>query len=239
MSKTILVTGANRGIGFGLVEQFAKSGHTVLAGFRPGADLTALKRLDQEYNIRLYPLSQTEPETVDKAVRLLNASGLSLDILVNNAATFPETGTGSLPDIELESLVEAFQVNVVGVLRVTRAFLPALRESRAEGGAVVAHISSGVASLSQRDMGGLNYAYSISKSALNKAVRTVSRDPAFEGIAQVLFNPGWVRTDMGGDNAELSLAESAEPLAASILRLGWEHNGQWLDRFGKPSEFAW
>ena len=243
MSKTILITGANRGIGLGLVEQFAQAGHRVLAGHRPGADIAALLALATKYpgnHVQPFPISQTDPDSVAAAAEALATEGLALDILVNNAAVFPEKGSGSLSDIDLEALEEAFHVNVVGPLRVTRALLPALRAaSQADQGAVVAHISSGVGSVSQRNMGGLNYAYSISKAALNKAVRTLSCDPQFEGIAQVLFNPGWVKTDMGGENADLSLADSVEPLAATILKLGWENNGQWLDRFGKASEFAW
>lgn len=242
MSKTILITGANRGIGLGLVEQFAIGGHRVLAGHRPEADIAALLALATAHPgglVQPFPLSQTDPESVAAAAQALADAGLALDILVNNAAVFPEKGSGSLGDIELAALEEAFSVNVVGPLRVTRELLPALRASQAEGGAVVAHISSGVASISQREMGGMHYAYAISKAALNKAVRTLSCDPSYEGIAQVLFTPGWVKTDMGGDDAELSLAESVEPLAATILKLGWENNGQWLDRFGKPSEFAW
>lgn len=239
--KTILITGANRGIGLGLVEKFAAGGHTVLAGHRTMSDLGPLEKFRAQYPDLIYPVAVdvAEEESVAALARHLVGEKRAIHLLVNNAAVFPESGSGALSSIELESLHTAMEVNVVGPLRVTRALLPCLRRAAETGeGAAVAYISSGAGSLS-REAGKGHYAYGISKAALNKAVRILARDAEVEGIPQVLYTPGWVKTDMGGAEAELSLEECVEPLSRSLLALGSADNGQWYDRHGKTTEFAW
>jgi len=237
MKKTILITGANRGIGLGLVEQFAKAGAKVYAGHRPESDVEALEAL-QEENSSVIPieLDVDDEDSVVAAAKQLAAGKVALDLLVNNAAVFPEEGNGPLSEIDYWALKEAFEVNVLGPMRVTQACIPLLRAGKE--GASVAYITSGMGSLKEK-VTTLAYAYSISKAALNKAVRILAEDSELEGIAQVLYTPGWVKTEMGGEEAELSLEECVVPLAKTLLDIKPKQNGQWLDRFGKATEFAW
>src|SRR5205085_56898 len=101
----------------------------------------------------------------------------------------------SLEHPDAEDLLKTFQVNAVGALLMTSALLPALRQA---GGAKIVSISSNLGSLAQNSVGG-GYGYRMSKVALNMAMRSIAADLRDEGIAALAMSPGWVKTDMGGD----------------------------------------
>jgi NAD(P)-dependent dehydrogenase (short-subunit alcohol dehydrogenase family) len=235
--KTILVTGANRGIGYGLAREFVHAGHTVFATYRSEGSQQALEALsaDSGGRLEILQLDVCDDDSTSSAAE--HVSGLTdhVDILVNNAGVFPgESGT-ILPDIDLQKMRDAFEANTIGPVRVTRAFLLLLKQSEQP---VVAHISSGAGSLS----GALDkphYAYGTSKAALNRVTRGMTQDPALENFIVTAFTPGWVKTDMGGQNAELKLEDSVKPLSQAILNLKPEHHGDFLDRNGEPTPFKW
>ena len=132
---------------------------------------------------------------------------------------------------------DAFETNALGPLRTTRAFLPLLRKSKQ---ARVVNVSSGIGSLTrkppERDH---YYAYAASKAALNMFTRITAAEYKDEGICIVAVTPGWVRTEMGGSEAELDPAVVAGELVASIDTLTLEQTSLWLDRHGKVSDYAW
>jgi NAD(P)-dependent dehydrogenase (short-subunit alcohol dehydrogenase family) len=224
---TILVTGANRGIGLALVAQLKKDGWHVIAACRNPDGAERLKTL----GVPILALDVNDENSINKAVAQLSA----LDVLVNNAAVFPENGDESLEEMKLEWFREAFETNVLGVVRMTRALLPLLRKSRHPR---IVNISSGAGSISDKDDHAY-YAYSTSKAALNMVTRAIAAEYKPHGVCVVAMSPGWVQTEMGGPHAPLLPEESASAIAATIRRLEMKHSSHFIDRNGRDAEYSW
>lgn len=235
MSERIVITGANRGIGLALCQELLKHGHRVHAGTRNPAASDRLGRLESQWPVTLtvLPLDINDTESVVAAAARVDTEQDGLDILVNNAAVFPEEGDESIEDIRLEWFDEAFHTNVTGTVRVIKAFLPALRKSERPR---IANISSGAGSIASHDNHRM-MCYGASKAALNHVTRSLAAD--LDPIIVTAISPGWVRTDMGGPNANLSPEESAQALARTILNLSREHSSAFLGRDGTPDGYAW
>ena len=231
--QTILITGANRGIGLALVEECLKLGYNVIATARRPEKASGLAALGEEFPNRLTVHSLEV--TSDASVAKLASKILALDVLVNNAAVFPEEGDEKFSEWQPAHLTEAFETNVVGVLRVTQALLPQLSQSSA---ARVVNISSTAGSISGKHTSDF-YAYSTSKAALNMLTRAMAFDLSSSGITVVPVHPGWVQTEMGGPGATLTPTESASAIANLIQNLKPEHAGQFLERDGTPCRQAW
>jgi NAD(P)-dependent dehydrogenase (short-subunit alcohol dehydrogenase family) len=235
--EVILVTGANRGIGLALTKVLLAGGHVVIAGCR---------RPDQATQLSQLVLSH--PETLDliecnldseQELRLAVEDSLNrrkkLDVLVNNAGIMPEAGNESILNIDLDLFWRAFNTNVLGTARVIRAFYPLLAQSERPR---IVNVSSGLGSISTRE-GHDHYAYSASKAALNMLTRTIANELGPKGVTTVAISPGWVRTEMGGEQATLSPEESAQTLAEAIQKIGPELNGEFLDRNGRTGHYFW
>lgn len=235
MPESILITGANRGIGLALAEEFAREGHTVFAGSRSPAapSLGVLREIFA--NVHEIRIDVTSDESVAAAAASVSALVPSLDILVNNAAVFPGEGNETLAELDLAWFGEAFETNVVGVARVIRAFHGMLgRSSRPR----IANISSGAASISTKDDADY-YPYGVSKAALNMLTRTIAAGFRADGIVVTAISPGWVRTEMGGDSAPLGPGESAASLAKTISSLSLSESGLFLGRDGDRNSYHW
>jgi NAD(P)-dependent dehydrogenase (short-subunit alcohol dehydrogenase family) len=233
---TILITGANRGIGLGLTGHFLTRGWRVLAACRRPAEATELAKLARAHEARCEVLTL---EVRDAAsVAALGASLLGrkepLDVLVNNAGINPAPRDTGVDGVSVELVSEALDTNLLGALRVLQAALPALRRSASPR---IVNISSGAGSLAHNSATRPQPAYCISKAALNMLTRRAARD--LPGITVVSVSPGWIKTDMGGADAELGLHEATGALAQTIETLQPAQSGQWLDRFGQPSPYAW
>jgi NAD(P)-dependent dehydrogenase (short-subunit alcohol dehydrogenase family) len=235
---TVLVTGANRGIGLALVKELAAQGWHVLAGVRDLSGAAALKAVVREAvpgNIDLLSLDVCSDGSVGAAAAEAASKAQALDVLVNNAGVFPEEGDESLEQLLLECFEQAFAVNVVGVARVTRALLPMLgRGVRPR----VINISSLAGSITTKE-DARYYCYSASKAALNMLTRAMAAELRSRGITVVAVTPGWVKTEMGGPRALLTVEESARSLAAMIGRVSEQDAGQFLDRDGQRGVAAW
>lgn len=231
---TILITGANRGIGLGLTRQFLARGWRVIATCRrpeSTGDLADLARAHSDHCV----VTALEVRDAVSVAALASALGTQpLDVLVNNAGINPGSRDLGVDRVAPEMVADALDTNLLGSLRVLQAALPALRRST---GPRIVNISSGAGSLAHNSASKPQPAYCISKAALNMLTRCAARD--LSGITVVSVSPGWIRTDMGGANAELGLDEATAALAATIENLHPQHNGQWLDRFGQPSAYAW
>jgi len=199
----VLITGANRGIGAMLAAKAQLAGHHVIGTAR---DLGSL-----DNSIDWLQLDVTAPESLQNFAKSMQ--GRALDMLICNAGVYPDKGQ-TAGDITAEMFATAFQVNTIGVWQTIQATLPNLRASKGK----IAIISSNMGS-STRAPGG-SYAYRASKAAATNLACNLASDLKPEGIAVGSYPPGWVRTDMGGDNAEISLDECT--------------NGLW-DRFTKLS----
>ena len=186
----ILVTGANRGIGAALLKGYAALGIPAMGTSRDGT--VGLK------------LDVTDPDSISELGR--HYAERRLDLLVCNAAVFLDRGR-SLEELAAEDWARTMAVNVTGVAETVRVLLPSLRRS---SGSKIAIISSQMAS-QERARGG-SYVYRASKAAVLNFGRNLAQDLRGEGIAVGTYHPGWVRTEMGGPDAELSGSEAAEGL---------------------------
>ncbi len=226
-----MITGCSRGIGFALAEEFARSGYQVFAGARTPQRPELIALAGKWTNLTSLSLDVCDEATIAQSAQFLE--GKSLDVLVNNAAIFPGEGDEPFERVDPEWFNEAFDCNVTGVARVTRAFLPHLKNS---ANARVANISSGAGSISEKEDFAY-YPYSVSKAALNMLTRALAAEFRTKGIVVAAISPGWVKTEMGGPNAPLTPQESARSLVQTITGLTMDQTGKFLSRNGEP--YAW
>lgn len=190
----ILITGVNRGIGAALVAEARARGHEVIGTTRDGAWDTLALTLD-------------DPDRI--AGQLAGQVPGPLDILINNAGVIgPERQATT--DMDWAGFAQTLAVNTMAPLAVAQACLPALRQAP---GARILTVSSQMAYMGYAKSDRI--AYRASKSAVNKVMQGLATDLAPEGIASILVDPGWVRTDMGGAEAE----EEPADVAAGIITL--------------------
>jgi NAD(P)-dependent dehydrogenase (short-subunit alcohol dehydrogenase family) len=209
-NRVALVTGANRGIGLELCRQLAEAGfRTVLSSRDERLGAVAVQQLAVDGIEVLYcPMDVTKRFTVDRAMDFLLGACGRLDVLVNNAGALldeaPAPGEVAALGITDATLLDSFQVNALGVYRVCRAAFPVMQR---QGYGRIVNVTSGAGSLTR--MTARHPAYRISKAAAN-AVTRVFADLA--GDADIKVNsaaPGWVRTDMGGPDADRDVAAAA------------------------------
>jgi NAD(P)-dependent dehydrogenase (short-subunit alcohol dehydrogenase family) len=201
--KTVLVTGANKGIGFEIVRQLLAQGlrvfltaRNVVAGKEAASSLAG--------DVHFLQMDVSDDASIQKGANAYGELSDFLDVLINNAAIYPDKNFDILT-ISREQLVETFQTNTFGPAKVTQAFLPFLKKSSAPR---IINISSGYG-----EIGGLSYgvpSYCLSKLALNGVTIMLDQALRAEGIAVYAMCPGWVRTDMGGANASRSVEEGAD-----------------------------
>ncbi|WP_193175504.1 SDR family oxidoreductase [Oricola nitratireducens] len=202
---SLFVTGCGRGIGAELVRQAIGLGWDVAGSVRDGEAADRLQRQFPE-RFRACVFDVTDTEAVSAAAA---ACPGAIDILINNAGIIGPDRQSTL-DMDFAGFAETLAVNTIAPLRVAQAFLPHLRRS---ANPRILTISSAMGRLSY--MKSDRIAYRASKAAVNKVMQGLAVDLEGEGIAVRLVHPGWVRTDMGGSQADISVQESA----AGILRI--------------------
>ena len=221
-----LVTGANRGLGLELTRQLLAAGSRVIAACRHPGKATALNTLAGEYPGRLHvlPLDVAEPKTHAELARelplVLGDEG-RLDLLVNNAGVL-HSGE-RFGHLTATNLDDSFRTNAAGPLLLTQALAPLLAD-----GAKVVNLSSRLGSVGLTTRFGTP-SYNISKAALNMATALMARALADRGIAVIALSPGWVRTDMGGADAELEPAQAMAGLLRVAQSLGPDDSGRFVD----------
>jgi NAD(P)-dependent dehydrogenase (short-subunit alcohol dehydrogenase family) len=225
-SQTHFVTGANRGIGRALVEVLLAQGHIVVGACRkPGA----LQGLSHP-NLKVVALDVDDDASATACASAVAAQVDRLDSVLNVAGILPQPYDAPLERLDLQLLRDAFETNVLGPLRVTRALLPLLRKGVNPR---VVNVTSGVGSIERTDNPHF-YAYGPSKAALNKVSRTLAFELKPAGITVVALDPGWVQTDMGGAAAPLKPQESAAAIAATLMRLDLTWTGKYIYNNGDP-----
>lgn len=233
MTPRVLITGSNRGIGHALSEEFARQGWQVCATARR-AEAPVLQGLAHRFpGVIVKKLDVLDESTIAMAALELDQEWGGLDVLINNAAVFPGDGDEGIETLDPEWFNQAFDSNVTGVVRTVKAFLPLLRKGNA---AKIINISSGAGSISTKDDFAY-YPYSTSKAALNMLTRALAVELKPQGITAVPLSPGWVKTEMGGDNAPLTPQESAQSLFRTITSLSPDQAGNFLGRDGEKYEW--
>jgi NAD(P)-dependent dehydrogenase (short-subunit alcohol dehydrogenase family) len=205
MIRTILITGANKGIGLETARQLARRGfHVIMAGRNPGALDAALQQLRAEgASASSVIIDVSREDSIQAAARELLQQGISLDVLINNAAVLLKTDQ-SLSTQSADLLAETLQTNCFGALNMVRHFLPLMKTP----GRII-NVSSGGGSMTD-PVGGWSPAYCVSKSLLNAMTRHLAHELAGRGIAVNAVCPGWVKTDMGGAGAVRPVEKGAE-----------------------------
>jgi NAD(P)-dependent dehydrogenase (short-subunit alcohol dehydrogenase family) len=194
--KTALITGAARGLGLGTARDLLGKGYRVIVTARSQAKADAAKdELGGGEDVVAMALDVSSDASADALMARLDAEGLVVDVLVNNAGAIYEGGDNAA------TIAEAFNNNSLGAYRLTQRLLPGMNE---RGFGRVVNVSSGMGQLS--DMGGGHHAYRISKTAMN-AITLLGHHDAGPGVKVNVVCPGWVRTAMGGASATRSLEE--------------------------------
>lgn len=229
--KIALVTGSSKGLGLELVRQLARSGViTFLTARNEAQGKAAQATLQQEgLAVEFLHMDVTNLMSIHAAANHIEQKHDKLDILVNNAGILPDEDSESnglliAPDI----VRQVFETNTMGPLQTSQVMIHLLR--RSPHGKIV-NISSGMGSLAEMDGG--YPAYRISKTALNAVTKILAYDLQGSAITVNSICPGWVRTDMGGPNAERSTEQSVVGILPLLLSNEPGPNGQFL-RDGKP-----
>ncbi len=216
---TILITGANRGIGLALTSAFLAHGDTVLAAQRAAKAGGALAELQRDGKpVEIVQMDVASEASVAKAAQAL--AGCRIDVVVNNAAVLNSYGGIADGKHDEAAWREVLMTNVAGGYFVAAHFLPNLKA--AKPGKLV-FLTSSMSSLSEPNGGA--YPYRASKAAVNSLCRNLARDLKTDGIAVAAFDPGWVRTDMGGANASITVETSAAGLFKRIQALSLATTG--------------
>lgn len=230
--SSVLVTGANRGLGLEFVRQYARDGWEVTATSRAPEKSDALRKLGAEFpEIRVHALDIASDESVQDLADQLD--GRPLDVLILNSGIYPREGQ-TIGQIDYEGWREAFETNVLGTMRVAEALLDNVAAGEWKQ---IAVISTSMASLRAVQGGsvaqaGTSYQYRSSKTALNMAMSILSKELAPRGISVVLFDPGWVKTDMGGPLAVLTAEESIAGMRKVLTGNRMEISGKFLGHDG-------
>ena len=235
---TVLITGANRGLGLELARQYAGDGWRVLACSRH-PDAAELEALAQRHpGVSLHRLELTNAASVEALASALGET--AIDVLLNVAGVMHRRATAAdgtsraaFGALDYEDWERVLAVNVLGQARVAEALVDKVAASDQKK---IVTLSSELGSVGANKTGGL-YAYRSSKAAVNAVMKSLAIDLAPRGIIAVAMHPGWVRTDMGGPKAPLSAGESAAGMRRVVTGLALADSGRFLQWDGK--ELPW
>ena len=219
---TVVITGANRGIGLEMAKQYAADGWDVIGTAREPERAQELAAIDR---VTVMQLDAADDASVEKFVRELGDQ--PVDLFINNAGIYGPS------EFDREAWRDLFNVNVIGPVRLATALKDNVARS-ADRKMVV--ISSQVGSIAENETGSMIY-YRTSKAAVNQAWTCLAKQWQDDGLTLAMLHPGWVQTDMGGENADLTPAESVEGMRAVIDGLTHDQNGKFYDHDGR--EIPW
>ncbi|MGA1741325.1 MAG: SDR family oxidoreductase [Pseudohongiellaceae bacterium] len=220
--STILITGANRGIGLELVRQYLEAGNRVYACCRQpdsASDLASLAS-NSKGNLSIHQMDVSDEQSIKACAKALACT--AIDVLINNAGIMGGEHQ-SFGNASLDDWLHTIEVNTIGPFRVAESFKPHLEAAEAPK---LITISSQVGA-STFTMPGI-YAYASSKAAVNKVMQTLASEWQTTGICVGLMHPGWVKTDMGGAEADITPQESAEGIRRVIEKMTFKDSGKFF-----------
>lgn len=226
------MTGANRGLGFEICRQLAKRRVRVILTARNQDKSEAVVRtlIEQGYDAYFYQLDITDPEQIQAVLARIKAEFNRLDILVNNAGIYIDQHQPALT-IDKNIILKAVETDVCGTFSMSQAVIPMMRENNY--GRIVNLSSSSSLLANMNDDAGLSY--KICKTSVNAVTVVLSKAVAGSNILINAVTPGWVRTDMGGEQAPLSLEEGADtPVWLATLPEGGPSGGFFFKRQRLP-----
>jgi NAD(P)-dependent dehydrogenase (short-subunit alcohol dehydrogenase family) len=227
--NTVLVTGANKGIGLEICRQLARLGHRVILSARSAErGEKAVKTLSQEgLTVEFLLLDTADEESILRATRELKGRIEALNVLINNAAIL-DTWQGTILDTKASDLRDTFVTNTLGPVLLTQALLSLLEAGKP---ARVINVSSQLGSIENMTDGWAGYG--ISKAALNAATRKLAEVLQPRGISVNAASPGWVRTDMGGQSAPLPVERGAQNIIRLITEVPHSLTNRFLEANGE------
>lgn len=224
---TLLITGANRGLGLEFVRQYAADGWRIHACCREPGQAAELNRLaaGSGGKVTVHALDVTNHAQIDALARALGQE--SIDLLLSNAGVYVDRkGLGAL---DYEGWARTFRINTMAPIKLAEAFTEQVARSERK---LIVNVTSLMGSIGDNGSGG-SYVYRSSKAALNAATRSLSIDLAPRGISACVIHPGWVKTDMGGSNAPLEAPESVRSMRSVIERAHQGGSGKFFDYDGE------
>lgn len=232
MTKTILLTGANRGIGLELARSYAAAGWRLLACCRQPEQASELQALATAHpeRVQIHPLEVTDPQSIAALAESLKAT--SIDLLFHNAGISGPKPQG-FGQIDREAWLQTFAVNTLAPFYLTQALIELVAASSLR---IVAIMGTSLGSIADNSSGGL-YAYRSSKAAVHMVMKSLAIDLAPREIVVVALHPGWVRTDLGGPAAPLRPDQAAKGLFKVLDHLTAADSGRLLSYTGE--ELPW
>lgn len=224
---TLLITGANRGIGLEFVRRYAAEGWRVIACCRDPQAASTLQAVPG--NLTIENLDVTDYAAVDRLAKAYDDT--AIDLLLNNAGIYGNRD-GALNISDFDAYLKVLQVNSVAPMKLALAMLPSLKKAKA---AKIATISSRMGSITH-GIGG-SYVYRASKAAINAAMHNLALDLKPAGITCIVLHPGWVKTDMGGQSADITVETSVTGLKKTIDGAEMKDTGKFFNYDG--SELPW
>ena len=230
--KTILITGANRGLGLEFSRQYAQAGWQVIACCRYPDRATDLNNLAEDYqSIKLECLDVADFEQIDRLAQKL--TNQAIDVLLNNAGLYGDTSQSGFGKLDYQVWSDTLRVNTLAPLKMAEAFLPHLQASDKK---LLVTVSSLMGSITDNTSGG-SIVYRSSKAAVNAAMKSLAIDLRQQEIGVLILHPGWVKTDMGGPNALIEVDESITGMRAVIDDFSLDQTGCFLKYNGQA--MAW
>lgn len=225
MTTTYLITGASRGIGLRFVRVLAARGDSAIAAARSpehAADLRSIRG-----QVRIVPLDVSDPESIADLPRHIGDA--PIDVLINNAG-IASRESKTLRALNAAELAGVLMVNAIAPMLVAQSLAPALRRG---GRKTIVQITSQLGSIAN-NAGGSSYGYRASKTALNQFNRSLANELRPEGFTCVAIHPGWVKTDMGGAGADLTVEQAVDHMLRVIDALTPDRTGAFLNYDGSP-----
>ena len=228
----VLITGASRGIGLEMVKYGIEQNWRIFACCRHPQQAASLLSVASLTNgrVSVHVVDMDELATIQSLAYELRTE--AIDILVNNAGVYG-SDNNKFGNVDVASWLNTFQVNSIAPLKMAEAHIEQLRMG---GRKIIACMTSKMGSMADNGYGN-SYIYRSSKAALNAVVKSMSIDLREDGIKCVALHPGWVKTDMGGPNAEISARESVTRLFDIMLNLEENDSGRFIDIDG--SDIPW
>lgn len=206
----VFVTGADRGLGYGMTRQLLELGHRVFAG-KYMQEWEQLEKLAAQYGSRLIqvPLDVSSTESVIEARKIIQQETTCLDIIISNAAINGKLCSEEPMKTDYEHMMRTYDINSVGAVRIVETLYEMMRDSDVKHICLVSSEAGSIAQATRED----NFSYCMSKAALNMYAKLIHNRLSKEGYHIRLYHPGWIRSYMSGalsENGNLSIEEAAE-----------------------------
>jgi len=236
--RRILITGSNRGIGLALVKHYLTHDNTtIIATCRnpDQADDLSTVAIHHPDRVTVLQLDVIDPQSIADAVKTISERIDRLDMLINNAGILPggvdnrDPKISAFGQLDPDAMLQVFKVNTISPVIITQSFADLLRNGQ---DARVINVSSDAGSITLRDKG-CDYSYPSSKTGLNMMSRCLAGDLRDDNIIVVSLHPGFIKTDMGGVNAHLTLDQAIPQMVETIDNLTMNNSGQFFNWDGK------